>query len=179
MEYVNASDPSSPVFPYTLNRLRRDNPNTSFPKYPSDALLAGYDVYPVSTADAPPYDRNTERLVQAEPTLADGKWARGWTVVPLTADELAERGAAMVEGVKREASKRILGIAPDYKQRNMLARSVELLRIGETNLTQEQRDEVLAIELIWETIQMIRARSDAIEAMQPIPSDYAADKYWT
>jgi len=179
MQYVNASDPSSPVFPYTLNRLRRDNPNTSFPKYPSDALLAGYDVYPVSTADAPPYDRNTERLVQAEPTLADGKWARGWTVVPLTADELARRRASAVEAVKQEASRRILAIAPDYRQRNLLARSVELLRIGEANLTQEQRDEVLAIELIWETIQMIRARSDAIEAMQPIPSDYAADKYWT
>jgi len=92
---------------------------------------------------------------------------------------LAERGAAMVEGVKREASKRILGIAPDYKQRNMLARSVEFLRIGEANLTQEQRDEVLAMELIWETIQIIRARSDAIESMQPIPPDYTDDKYWT
>lgn len=80
--------------------------------------------------------------------------------------------------VKQEASRRILTFAPDYKQRNMLARSAELLRIGEANLTQEQRDEVLAIERVWETIQMIRTRSDAIEAMDPIPSDYAADKYW-
>jgi hypothetical protein len=179
MQYVNASDPSSPVFPYTLNRLRRDNPNTSFPKHPSDALLAEYDVYPVSIADAPPYDRDTERLVQAEPTLAGGKWVRGWTVVPLTADELAQRRAAMVEGVKREASKRILAIAPEWKQRNMLARSAQFLRIGEANLTQEQRDEVFAIEFIWETIQMIRAKSDLIEAMDPIPPDYTDDKYWT
>ena len=81
--------------------------------------------------------------------------------------------------VKQEASRRILAIAPDYRQRNLLARSVELLRIGEANLTQEQRDEVLAMELIWETIQIIRAKSDLLESMQPIPSDYAADKYWT
>ena len=81
--------------------------------------------------------------------------------------------------VKQEASRRILAIAPDYRQRNLLARSVELLRIGEANLTPEQRDEVLAMELIWETIQMIRARSDAVEAMQPIPPDYTDDKYWT
>ena len=178
MQYVNASDPSSPVFPYTLDRLRRDNPNTSFPKQPSGALLADYDVYPVSIADAPPYDRDTERLVQAELTLADGKWVRGWTVVHLTADELAQRRADMVEGVKREAGRRILAIAPDYRQRNMLARTAQLLRIGEANLTQSQRDEVLAIEIVWETIQMIRARSDAIEAMQPIPPDYTDDKYW-
>ena len=85
----------------------------------------------------------------------------------------------MVAGVKQEASKRILAIAPEWKQRNMLARSAQFLRIGEANLTQEQRDEVFAIELIWETIQMIRARSDLIEAMDPIPLDYTNDKYWT
>ena len=179
MQYINASDLSSPVFPYTLDRLRKDNPGTSFPKQPGGVLLADYNVYPVSIADAPPYDRNTERLVQAEPALVNGKWVRGWTVVSFTVDELAQRRAAMVERVKREASKRILNIAPAYKQRNMLARSVEFLRIGEANLTQEQRDEVLAMELIWETIQIIRARSDAIESMQPIPPDYTDDKYWT
>jgi hypothetical protein len=80
--------------------------------------------------------------------------------------------------VKQEAGRRILAIAPDYRQRNMLARTAQLLRIGEANLTQSQRDEVLAIERVWETIQMIRARSDAIEAMQPIPPDYTDDKYW-
>jgi len=179
MIYLQLNPDGSVVYPYTLDRLRKDNPNTSFPRQPSDALLAEYGVYPVAIADAPPYDRDTERLVQAEPTLADGKWVRGWTVVPLTADELAQRRAAMVEGVKQEASKRILAIAPDYKQRNMLARSAELLRIGEANLTQEQRDEVLAIESVWQTIQMIRVRSDAIEAMDPIPPDYTDDKYWT
>ena len=84
-----------------------------------------------------------------------------------------------IDMVKQEAARRILVIAPEWKQRNILARSAELLRIGDANLTQSQRDEVLAIERVWETIQMIRARSDAIEAMQPIPSDYAADKYWT
>lgn len=83
-----------------------------------------------------------------------------------------------VDMVKQEAGRRILAIAPDYQQRNMLARTAQLLRIGEANLTQSQRDEVLAIELVWETIQMIRARSDAIEAMQPIPPDYTDDKYW-
>jgi uncharacterized protein YeaC (DUF1315 family) len=176
--YVRALDDGR-VEVYSLARLHRDNPNVSFPSRPGAALLAEYGVYPVTMLPSPPYNGDTEHLVQAEPALVDGKWVRGWTVVPLTVDELAQRRATMVEGVKREASKRILSIAPDYKQRNMLARSVELLRIGEANLTQEQRDEVLAIELIWETIQMIRAKSDLIEAMDPIPPDYTDDKYWT
>ena len=179
MTYLQLNPDGSVVYPYTLNRLRRDNPNTSFPKQPSNALLAEYDVYPVSIADAPPYNRDTEHLVQAEPALVDGKWVRGWVVVSLTAEELAQRRAAAIGAVKQEASRRILSIAPEWKQRNMLARSAELLRIGEANLTQEQRDEVLAIELIWETVQMIRAKSDIIEAMDPIPPDYTDDTYWT
>jgi len=176
--YVRALDAGRAEI-YSLARLHRDNPNTSFPKRPSDALLAEYNVYPVTMLPSPPYNRDTEHLVQAEPALVDGKWVRGWTVVPLTAEELAQRRAAAISAVKHEASRRILSIAPDYKQRNMLARSAELLRIGEANLTQEQRDEVLAIELIWETVQMIRAKSDIIEAMDPIPPDYTDDTYWT
>jgi len=179
MQYVNASDHSSPVFPYTLDRLRRDNPNTSFPKHPSGALLADYHVYPVSIADAPPYDRDTERLVQTEPTLASGKWVRGWTVVLLTADELAQRRAAMVEGVKQEAGRRIVAIAPEWKQRNMLARIAELLRIGEANLSAAEQADLAAIEAIWTTIKGLRAKSNALEAMDPIPLDYTDDKYWT
>jgi hypothetical protein len=31
---------------YSIGQLRRDNPNTSFPKVPSDALLADWGVYP-------------------------------------------------------------------------------------------------------------------------------------
>lgn len=183
MEYVNASDPSSPVFPYALNRLRRDNPNTSFPKYPSDALLAGYDVYPVSTADAPPYDRNTERLVQAEPALVDGKWVREWTVVPLTVDELAQRRAAAINAVKQEASRRILQLAPEWKQRNATARGLEfarkMIRNGPNALTSEEEAEEVAIIALWTEVKRLRTVSDQLEAMDPLPQDFADDSYWT
>jgi len=30
-------------YPYTIGNLRRDNPNTSFPKRPSDAMLAEWE----------------------------------------------------------------------------------------------------------------------------------------
>ena len=80
--------------------------------------------------------------------------------------------------VKQEAGRRILGIAPEWKQRNMLARAAELLRIGEPNWTLSQQAEVAVMEAAWADIEAIRAKSNAIEAMDPIPSDYADDKYW-
>ena len=80
--------------------------------------------------------------------------------------------------VKKEASRRILAIAPEYKQRNMLSRSAELLRIGEANWTTEQQTEVTQMEEIWNQIKTIRTRSNELEAQDPIPVDYADDIYW-
>jgi len=83
-----------------------------------------------------------------------------------------------IDAIKAEAKRRILGIAPEWKQRNMLARAAELLRIGEPNWTPSQQAEVAAMDAAWADIEAIRAKSDAIEAMQPIPLDYTDDKYW-
>lgn len=81
--------------------------------------------------------------------------------------------------VKQEAARRILAIAPEWQQRNMLARIAEFLRIGEANLNAAEQTELAAIEAIWTTIKGLRAKSNALEAMDPIPLDYTDDKYWT
>ena len=47
---------------YTLGQLRRDNPNTSFPKLIPDVLLASYDVYPYTRPSVPEYDSLSHRL---------------------------------------------------------------------------------------------------------------------
>jgi len=81
--------------------------------------------------------------------------------------------------VKQEASRRIVAIASEWQQRNMLARSAELLRIGEANLNAAEQADLVAIEAIWTTIKGLRAKSNVLEAMDPIPPDYTDDKYWT
>jgi hypothetical protein len=48
---------------YSIGKLRRDNLNTSFPKVPSDALLATYDVHPYTRPDRPDYDHLTTTVV--------------------------------------------------------------------------------------------------------------------
>ena len=76
---------------YTIGRLRRDNPNTSFPKIISEARLAFYNVYPVVEADEPSYDERTQTVHRnADPTLIDGVWTYGWTVSDKSAEEIQD-----------------------------------------------------------------------------------------
>lgn len=94
-------------------------------------------------------------------------------------DWLSPLPVIKADQVKQEAGRRIVAIAPEWQQRNMLARIAELLRIGETNLNAAEQAELAAIEAIWTTIKGLRAKSNVLEAMDPIPLDYTDDKYWT
>ena len=61
---------------YTLGQLRRDNPNTSFPKQIPDELLASYEVYPYTRPSAPEYDRLSSRVIDGNfEQDAVGNWS--------------------------------------------------------------------------------------------------------
>jgi hypothetical protein len=66
---------------YTLGQLRRDNPQTSFPKSIPDDLLASYDVFPYTRPTAPEYDGLTSRLVDGDfEQNTVGKWSLPYVV---------------------------------------------------------------------------------------------------
>jgi hypothetical protein len=98
---------------------------------------------------------------------------RTWTV---ERRPLAEQQAA----VKVEARNRILARFPEWKQANLTARGVELQDIWRLNgaWTAQEQAEADALNAVWAWIKSVRAASDAIEAMSPIPHDYASDQYW-
>lgn len=75
---------------YSIGQLRRDNPKTSFPKKPTDALLAEWDVFPFSRPEQPVVDRLTANVVDGSfEQNADGNWVLPWVVEqkPLTEAE--------------------------------------------------------------------------------------------
>lgn len=66
---------------YSLRQLRSDNPNTSFPAEPTDALLAEWDVYPYTRPDRPDYDPLTTTLVDGSfEQDAVGNWSLPYVV---------------------------------------------------------------------------------------------------
>ena len=80
--------------------------------------------------------------------------------------------------VKAEAERRILALVPAWKQRNLTAQAVILAKKGAANWTPEEQAAWDAGEAIWAQVAAIRAASDVIEAMDPIPQDYTAEEHW-
>jgi hypothetical protein len=89
--YVLAPNQTVEIFPYSIGALRRDNPNTSFPRNPSDAVLADWNVFPVAEQSPPEYNPANQNLNQLNPTLVDGEWLQTWQVTAASAEEIAER----------------------------------------------------------------------------------------
>lgn len=91
MAYVKVTNGSVDTYPYNVGKLRRDNPNTSFPKTVPDTMLADWGVYPVTVEDQPSYTERTQNCTRdAQPSLTNNVWTIGWTVTDKTADETAE-----------------------------------------------------------------------------------------
>ena len=66
--------------------------------------------------------------------------------------------------VKDLASKKILALAPEWKQRNMMATGLALLNKGKENWTAEETAVVAQIDAAWAALKTIRDASNAIEA---------------
>ena len=73
---------------YTIGQLRRDNPQTSFPKSIPDETLAEYSVYPHTRPDRPEYDHLTAKAVDGSfEQDAGGNWVLPWVVEQLPQDQ--------------------------------------------------------------------------------------------
>lgn len=91
MILVKITDGEVVRFPYTMNDLRLDNPNVSFPEEPPDEIINAYDVYRVYYHPYPEYDKRTHNVTIAQaPTLVDGVWTMYHSLIEKTTEEIQE-----------------------------------------------------------------------------------------
>ena len=84
---------------------------------------------------------------------------------------------ATAEQIKAEAQRRILLLAPTWRQSNMIAHTVELVRDNGTNVAAwpaPAQAANAAYQAIWDQIKAIRAVSNALELTPPAVADLAA-----
>ena len=105
--YVLAPNQTVETFPYSIGDLRRDNPNTSFPRNPSVETLAAWNVFPVADRPAPAFDPATENCNQINPTLESDEWVMTWEVTQATPEEIAERTANKATEVRYDRNRRL------------------------------------------------------------------------
>jgi len=75
-------------YPLTVSQIRRRHLNVSFPRTPSDEILADFGYKPVQPTDKP----SGEVVTETDPTQqADGTWVQAWKTRQLTSEERAQR----------------------------------------------------------------------------------------
>lgn len=89
---------------YTIGQLRRDNPQTSFPKSIPDSILADYDVYPLTPTTQPAVDY-TKNIDEGTPTLVNGAWLQVWDITDATAEQIAERTDEQASNIRRQRNR--------------------------------------------------------------------------
>lgn len=119
--YVLINNGEIEKFPYSIGDLRKDNPNTSFPKFPSEELLAEWNVYPVTLGQMPAYDTATQEVSRNEtPELnSEGAWVLNFNVNPKSAETIAYEEAEV------------------RRKRNRELRDTDYLALSDTTLTPE------------------------------------------
>jgi hypothetical protein len=90
-------------YPYSVEKLRRDNPQISFPITPTARLLAEYNVFAVC-ATTPGFDPILEVAEQAGCCFneATGQWESAWVVRPKTLEEIEAEATEQAESVRAE-----------------------------------------------------------------------------
>ena len=101
MLLLKANGSTVEAYPYSLGMLRKDNPNTSFPKQPSVADMAAFNTYPVTEAN--PTVGEGQRLAKTwTPTLVSGDWVLAHEAVNLTDAEVAEATAVLAADAREK-----------------------------------------------------------------------------
>ena len=99
MLLVKVTNNTVQQYPYSIGLLRKENPNTSFPKQVSAEDMASFNVYPVT--EVTPAVADTQKLVKIwTPTLVDGAWVLAHEAVDLTLDDIAEATAVLAANAR-------------------------------------------------------------------------------
>ena len=123
MLLVKATNDTVEQYPYSVGLLRKENPNTSFPKQVSAEDMASFNVYPVT--EVTPTVSDTQKLVKVwTPTLVGGDWVLAHEAVDLTSEDIAEATAVLAANMREERNKRLA--ATDWTSSSDVTMSAEM-----------------------------------------------------
>lgn len=98
------------TFPYDYDTLCKKNPHTAFNQTDLFAMYAGTndnldgnELVRVTQADAPAFDKQTQKISQdSQPTLVGGVWTLGWSIETLSQQEQEAKTAEQAKSVRKE-----------------------------------------------------------------------------
>jgi hypothetical protein len=99
--FVKVINEQTKIYPYTIGMLRKDNPNTSFPKKITDELLTEYNVYRVKMLEPLEHNITTQTIIQETlPTFVDESWVLGWTINEKTQEQINQETESKITSIR-------------------------------------------------------------------------------
>lgn len=77
------------VYPYSLQKLREDNPRISFPSELTENLMIEFGIYEVRRT--PKLNDYTKNVSEGTPILVDGVYYQNWVITDATQSEIDAR----------------------------------------------------------------------------------------
>ena len=173
--YVLAPNQTVEKLDYSIGQLRKDNPQVSFPKYPSPEVLAEFNVFPV-TEVAASYDPETQIAVKngCEYNATLSRWETSWTMRDLTEQEIAENTAAKNAALFRDVQTQTQARLDDFAKTRNYSGVLSLCTYAasaNSKFQQEGQYGVGARDTTWAKLYEILAEVEA--GTRPVPSGYA------
>jgi hypothetical protein len=88
------------VYPYSLQKLREDNYNVSFPSEMTESLMREWDIYEVRQTPKP--NDYTKNISEDTPILIDGVYYQNWIQTNATQSEIDIRISDKWEEVRNQ-----------------------------------------------------------------------------
>lgn len=123
--YVKIENNQVAQYPYSIEQLREDSQNISFPAEISNDTLEEYGVYPVGYEPAPAYDPATQKLViSSQPSFVNGSWVLTKSIENKTAEQIANDTAT--EGDKLRVRRNVMLAQTDWCALSDVTMSTEM-----------------------------------------------------
>ena len=92
-------------YPYSIEDLRKDNPNVSFPLIIDEPTKSRYSMLPIQKVEV--LGDHTKNILEDFPKLIDGIWSQNWTIVDATQEKINQRLATKWQEVRDERNARL------------------------------------------------------------------------
>lgn len=125
MTLAKLTDGAVEQYPVTLNQLKAEFPNTSFPQNIGSVDLTSFGYANVVSSAQPTYNANTETITEGTPVLANGVWVQTWQKTNLSAEKITEKTAVRAAAARTQRDARLADT--DY------------LALSDSTLTDEMR----------------------------------------
>ena len=111
-------------YPYSIQDLKKDNPNVSFPSIIDEGIKFRYSMLSIQKVEV--QSDYTKNISEDIPELIDGVWTQIWNVVDATEEEVNQRLADKWQEVR--------------DQRGGMLNSSDWTQLPDSPLTEEQKN---------------------------------------